>query len=167
MGKKTIKGLWGVVNNPVSLVSVFLVAAVIYLSCVITGVKGTYGPITLLSATVRELSNSRLTSEQSGDWQTVRMCVTAYCPCPKCCGKYSKGITACGYKIHRGDTLVAADKKYSFGTEMIIPGYNNGKPVKVLDRGGAIYGNRLDVLFASHEKALKWGVRNIDVKLHR
>jgi 3D (Asp-Asp-Asp) domain-containing protein len=94
------------------------------------------------------------------------MRVTAYCPCPKCCGKYAKGITACGYKIHRGDALVAADKKYSFGTEVIIPGYNNNRPVKVLDRGGAIYGNRLDVLFDSHEKALKWGVKDIEVRVY-
>ena len=165
MGKKAIKGLWGVVNNPVSLVNVFLVAAIIYLSCVVTGVKGASGPITLLSTTVSWGGNFKPTLEQSGDWQTVRMRVTAYCPCKKCCGKHAKGITASGYKIHRGDTLVAADKKYSFGTEVIIPGYNNGRPVKVLDRGSAIYGNRLDVLFDSHEQALKWGVRDIYVKV--
>lgn len=165
LGKKATKGLWGVVNNPISLINVLLVAAIIYLTSVVTGVKGVSGPITLLSTTVSRNGNFRPTREQSGNWKTVRMRVTAYCPCQKCCGKHAKGITASGYKIHRADTLVAADKKYPFGTEMIIPGYNNGKPVKVRDRGGAIYGNRLDVLFDSHEKALKWGIRNIDVKI--
>ena len=165
MGKKAIKGLWGVVNNPVLLVNVFLVAAIIYLSSAVTGVKGASGPITLLSTTVSRGGNFRPMLEQSGDWRTVRMRVTAYCPCQKCCGKHAKGITASGYKIHRGDTLVAADKKYSFGTEMVIPGYNSGRPVKVLDRGSAIYGNRLDILFDSHEQALKWGVRDIYVKV--
>ncbi len=107
------------------------------------------------------------TSGDAGEWQTIRMRVTAYCPCRKCCGRYSDGITACGHKIRPGDSFVAADKKYPFGTEMIIPGYKSGKPVKVLDRGGAIRGNRLDVFFDSHREALKWGVKNIDVKVRR
>lgn len=107
------------------------------------------------------------TPEQSSEWQTVQMRVTAYCPCPKCCGQYSDGVTACGHKIQPGDVFVAADKRYSFRTEMIIPRYNDGQPVKVLDRGGAIQGDRLDVFFASHQEALEWGVRYLDVKVHR
>jgi 3D (Asp-Asp-Asp) domain-containing protein len=95
------------------------------------------------------------------------MRVTAYCPCPKCCGQYSDGVTACGHETKPGDVFVAADKRYSFGTEMIISGYNDGQPVKVLDRGGAIRGNRLDVFFGSHQEALEWGVRHLDVKVHR
>ena len=106
-------------------------------------------------------------TEPDGEWQTVRMRVTAYCPCPKCCGKYSDGITACGYKICQGDVFIAADMKYPFGTEMIIPGYNNAEPVKVLDRGGVIRGNRLDVFFNSHREARKWGVKYIEVKVLR
>jgi len=106
-------------------------------------------------------------SESSGEWQTVRMRVTAYCPCPKCCGNYSDGKTACGHTICPGDAFVAADKKCPFGTEMIIDGYQNGKPVKVLDRGGAIRGNKLDVFFHTHNEALKWGVKYLDVKVHQ
>ena len=102
----------------------------------------------------------------TGDgWQTVRMRVTAYCPCPKCCGEYSDGITANGHRIRPGDTFAAADRRYSFGTEMLIPGYNNSAPVEVLDRGGAIKGNRLDVFFATHQEALQWGVQYLDVKV--
>ena len=100
-----------------------------------------------------------------GEWESIRMRVTAYCPCPKCCGEYSDGVTACGHKIRPGDTFVAADRRYSFGTEMLIPGYSNSRPVKVLDRGGAIKGNRLDVFFATHEEALEWGVRHLDIKV--
>jgi 3D (Asp-Asp-Asp) domain-containing protein len=104
-------------------------------------------------------------SESAGKWRIVRMKVTGYCPCPKCCGQYSDGITANGHKIQPGDTFVAADKRFSFGTEMVIEGYNNGKPVKVLDRGGAIRGNKLDAFFHTHQEALEWGVRYIDVKV--
>lgn len=104
-------------------------------------------------------------SPEPNSHQTVQMRVTAYCPCPECCGQFSDGITACAHKIKPGDTFVAADRMYPFGTEMIVPGYNNARPVKVLDRGGAITGNRLDVFFHSHQQALNWGVRYIDVKV--
>lgn len=103
--------------------------------------------------------------EQVAEWQTIRMRVTAYCPCPKCCGQYSDGITANGHRIRPGDTFVAADRRYSFGTEMIIPGYSNGQPVKVLDRGGAIRGDKLDAFFHTHQEALQWGVKYLDVKV--
>jgi len=108
-----------------------------------------------------------VTSEDNDndEWQTVQMRVTAYCPCPKCCGSYSDGVTACGHKIRQGDLFVAADKKYPFGTEMIVPGYKKSEAVKVLDRGGVIRANRLDVFFNSHQEALKWGVRYLDVKI--
>ena len=106
-------------------------------------------------------------SERPDEWQTVQMRVTAYCPCPKCCGEYSDGVTACGHKIRPGDAFVAADREYAFGTEMVVPGYKDGQLVKVLDRGGAIRGDRLDVFFHSHEEALEWGVRYLDVKIRR
>ena len=93
------------------------------------------------------------------------MRVTAYCGCPECCGTDSPGITVSGYKIQEGDVFVAADKRYPFGTEMIIPGYNNSEPVKVLDRGGVIQGNRVDVFFPIHKQALEWGVQNLNVKV--
>jgi 3D (Asp-Asp-Asp) domain-containing protein len=101
----------------------------------------------------------------AGEWRTVRMRVTGYCPCAKCCGQYADGITATGHKIQPGDAFVAADKRYSFGTEMIIPGYNNDQPVKVLDRGGAIRGNKLDAFFHTHQEALQWGVKYLDIKV--
>lgn len=104
-------------------------------------------------------------SEVVEQWKTVQMRVTAYCPCPKCCGNYSDGITASGHKVIDGDIFVAADKRYPFGTEMIIPGYTGPLGVKVLDRGGAIQGDRLDVFFNSHQDALEWGVRYLDVKI--
>jgi len=103
--------------------------------------------------------------EQTAQWRTVQMRVTAYCPCEKCCGKYSDGITASGHKIRPGDVFVAADRKYAMDIEMIVAGYNNSKPVKVLDRGGAIKGERLDVFFYTHQEALNWGVRHLDVKV--
>ena len=113
------------------------------------------------------LDNSGENPGQSDEWQTVRMRVTAYCPCERCCGEYADGITACGHEIRPGDAFAAADRTYSFGTEMVVAGYNNGEPIRVLDRGGAIRGNRLDVFFHSHEAALQWGVKYVDVKVRQ
>ncbi|MCD6392317.1 MAG: 3D domain-containing protein [Planctomycetes bacterium] len=93
------------------------------------------------------------------------MKVTAYCPCEKCCGKYADGITASGHEIAPGDLFVAADSKYPFGTRISVPGYADGKPVKVLDRGGAIDGRHIDVFFHSHQQALQWGVKYLNVKI--
>ena len=98
-------------------------------------------------------------------WHTVRMRVTAYCPCTLCCGRKAEGITANGHIIRRGDRFVAAPKQYSFGTEIIVPHYNGAQPIKVLDRGGAIKGNRLDLFFASHTRAAKWGIKYLNVKV--
>jgi 3D (Asp-Asp-Asp) domain-containing protein len=104
-------------------------------------------------------------AEAVGAWRTIRMRVTGYCPCAKCCGKCSDGRTASGHTVREGDTFVAADRRYAFGTEIIVPGYNNSAPVEVLDRGGAIHGNRLDVFFNSHKEAKQWGVRYLWVKV--
>jgi len=104
------------------------------------------------------------TSNATGsEWKIVRMRVTGYCTCPRCCGKFSDGLTADLHKIRKGDAFVAADKRIPFGTEMIIPGYNQDRPVKVKDRGRLIKGNRLDVFFSDHKTAQKWGTRYLDV----
>lgn len=112
-------------------------------------------------------SDKETNTEQSEGWESIEMRVTAYCPCSICCGEYSDGVTACGHKIQPGDTFVAAGKRFSFYTEMLIPGYSNSRPVKVLDRGGAIKGNRLDVFFATHQEALEWGVQYLKVNVRR
>ncbi|WP_428389666.1 3D domain-containing protein [Mucisphaera sp.] len=95
----------------------------------------------------------------------VEMTVTAYSPDERSCGPWNDGFTASGYSVWtNGMRLVAADTRLlPFGTVLTIPGYNNEQPVQVLDRGGAIKGYRLDVLFATHEAAIQWGVRKIRV----
>jgi len=104
----------------------------------------------------------------SGDSYTVRMRVTAYCPCKKCCGKYADNKTASGKTIWtNGGHFVAAPRHLPFGAMLNIPGYNASLAVPVLDRGGAIKNNRLDVFFFSHTEARKWGVRHLNVTVIR
>jgi 3D (Asp-Asp-Asp) domain-containing protein len=99
--------------------------------------------------------------------RTIRMLVTAYSPDERSCGASADGITASGYSVWtNGMKLVAADTRVlPFGTIITVPGYNRGRPVPVLDRGGAIKGNRLDLLFPTHEAAVKWGKKWIDVQV--
>jgi 3D (Asp-Asp-Asp) domain-containing protein len=103
---------------------------------------------------------------KAGRYRVVMMEVTAYCPCKKCCGPEAAGITASGMRVsHNAGHFVAADSHFPFHTRLIIPGYAGGKPVPVLDRGGAIKGNKLDVFFPTHEQALKWGRRKLAVMI--
>lgn len=97
--------------------------------------------------------------------RVIMMEVTAYCPCPKCCGPKARGITASGRHVsHNKGLFVAADTRLlPFYTKLKIPGYAGEQPVQVLDRGGAIKGNKLDVFFPSHKTALQWGRQKIAV----
>ncbi|MFW5653384.1 MAG: 3D domain-containing protein [Planctomycetota bacterium] len=98
--------------------------------------------------------------------RTVTMVVTAYSPDARSCAPFDDGITASGKSVWtNGGKLIAADKKYAYGTLMSVPGYNGGRPTPVLDRGGAIKGNRLDVLYPTHNIARQWGVQRLTVTI--
>lgn len=95
----------------------------------------------------------------------IRMKVTAYSPDERSCGASADGITASGYSVFaNGGCMVAADPRVlPLGSLVSVPGYDGGAIVPVLDTGGAIKGNRLDVLYPSHERAVLWGVQELDV----
>jgi 3D (Asp-Asp-Asp) domain-containing protein len=105
--------------------------------------------------------------------RVVWMKVTAYSPDARSCGDSADGITATLHCVTtNGHWLVAADPKVlPYGSMLTIPGYAIGAGgatehaaiVPVLDCGGAIKGQRLDVLFPTHEEAIKWGVRELPV----
>lgn len=98
---------------------------------------------------------------------TMSMLVTAYSPDERSCGKWADGITASGYSVWtNGMNSVAADTSVlPFGSLVSIPGYDNENVVPVLDRGGAIKGKRLDVLYPTHERAMQWGVQRLEVTI--
>ncbi len=91
---------------------------------------------------------------------------TAYCSCKRCCDKDPSdkwyGITATGKKARWG--TVAVDKRViKLGSTLRIKGFPN-TIFRAEDVGGAIKGKHLDVWFPSHREALKFGVRNINIK---
>ena len=149
--------------KPSTIIIITLTAANIFMLASVLGVdiEVASGEIPLLITTTGQGHS------YDDGWRTVRMRVSAYCPCRKCCGEHSDGLTASAHRIRGGDMFVAADNRYDFKTRFIIPGYNESKPVEVLDRGSAIKGDRLDVFFHSHEEAMEWGLKYIDVKVRQ
>lgn len=107
-------------------------------------------------------------AEASPGYRVVWMEVTAYCACTHCCGPNAQGITASGRPVsHNRGRFVAADTRLlPFHTKLSIPGYHGGELVPVLDRGGAIKGNKLDVYFDSHQTAKQWGRRWLPVRVY-
>lgn len=111
-----------------------------------------------------------------------KLVITAYCKCQECCGwertwygrpvyssgpakgKYKQvGVTASGTKARKG-TIAADVSIYPFDTIMYIPDYGYGR---VEDCGSGIKGNRIEIFFSSHSKALAWGrqARNVEIWL--
>jgi len=97
--------------------------------------------------------------------RTIRMKVTAYSPDEESCGIFADGITASLHDVMtNAGKLVASDSRVlPLGSVISVPGYDSGNMVPVLDRGGAIKGRRLDVLYPTHSQARKWGVQDLDV----
>lgn len=97
--------------------------------------------------------------------RSVKMVVTGYSPDDRSCPGTADGITATLHSVNtNGMALVAADTRIlPYGSMLSIPGYDDGNIVPVLDCGGAIKGDRLDLLFPTHEAARQWGRKTIRV----
>ena len=112
------------------------------------------------NTTVSVSANGAVYADASSGSYLGKFILTGYCPCVICCGK-TNGITASGRKAMPNHTI-AADKRFAFGTQMII----NGQVYTVDDRGGAIVGNHIDIYFNTHAEALAFGKRTGDVYLY-
>ena len=86
--------------------------------------------------------------------------VTAYCPCEKCCGKWSDGHFANGQEV--SFPALATPPNIPFGTKISVPSY---AVADVKDRGSAITGCRLDVYFPDHQQAVEWGRQTLIVEI--
>lgn len=96
--------------------------------------------------------------------------VTAYCSCEKCCGEWAnkRPLDENGNPIvygASGEQLVA-DYSIAVDLDLIPYGetiYINDMPYVAHDKGSAIQGKKIDIYMSSHEKALEWGVQNIEI----
>ena len=97
-------------------------------------------------------------SDQASGTYLGEFVATAYCSCAYCCGK-TDGITASGTYCTAGRTIAADTSIFPFGTELVIDGHT----YVVEDVGGAIGGHRIDIYFDSHQEALNYGRRTVQV----
>ena len=86
---------------------------------------------------------------------------TGYCPCRKCCGKWSGGPTASGAMPTAGHTIAASASDFPFGTKVWI----NGKIYTVEDRG--VGSGCIDIFYDDHETAKNHGFQYYDVYVMR
>ena len=103
--------------------------------------------------------------EQPKHYMTV--VATAYCSCRECCGVYAEnrpnGIvyTASGAVAKANHTIAVDTSVIPFGTQV-----RYGDTVYTAeDTGSAIIGNRIDIYYDSHEDALEWGRRTIEIEV--
>lgn len=111
--------------------------------------------------------------EVSGDYITMTVTATAYCPCQKCCGIYA---------LNRPKDEFGNDIVYNASGNICKPNHTISVDPSVIpygtvvkygditwvaeDCGGGVKGNHIDIYFATHEEALNWGRRTIDVNVY-
>ena len=89
--------------------------------------------------------------------------ITAYSPGERCCGRFSDGITATGRKAMAKNRIVAVDpRNIPLHSIVVIEGMGM---FYAEDVGGAIKGNRIDVLFDTYEEAKIFGVKYLKVRV--
>jgi 3D (Asp-Asp-Asp) domain-containing protein len=114
--------------------------------------KAIYGDFESHLETIEPAENAQIQQET--------FIITAYCPCPKCCGEWSDGITFSGEKATEGITVAGDPDVLPIGTKIYIEGIGDRV---VQDIGGAIKGNRIDLFFNNHQDALNFGKQKLKV----
>jgi len=104
----------------------------------------------------------------SSQAKLVKMKITAYCPCRKCCGEFADGFTSIGRDAWKTLGVAADPKLLPYGTKLDIPGVG----IRTIDdTGGAMRQSakkgiwHIDVRFHNHNEALQFGVQWLDVKI--
>ncbi|MBQ0138670.1 MAG: LysM peptidoglycan-binding domain-containing protein [Kurthia sp.] len=104
---------------------------------------------------------TRNTTQQSNSSErTLTMTATAYvADCPGC-----SGITATGIDVRNSTpNLIAVDPSViPLGSTVWVEGYGTAVAG---DTGGAIKGNRIDLLVADYDTAVKYGVHTVTVEI--
>lgn len=86
---------------------------------------------------------------------------TAYCNCTICCGPNAQGKTASGTTPQAGRTIAVDPNIIPLGSKVLV----NGKQYIAEDTGSAVKGKVVDVYFDSHQQALAWGRKPVNVEV--
>ena len=96
------------------------------------------------------------TIESLGEFTATAYCCENY---PHICNDGDATVTATGTTPTAGRTIAVDPDVIPYGTEVII----NGHTYIAEDCGTAIQGNRIDILFPTHEEALLFGKHRVEV----
>lgn len=103
-------------------------------------------------------------SEVIGEWETFE--ATAYtADCRGCSGITKSGVDVRNTTKHEGRTVIAVDPKViPLGTAVEIR-LDDGTIIEGIaaDVGGAIKGNRIDVLMGNYDAAINFGRQSVEV----
>lgn len=94
----------------------------------------------------------------------IKCKLTAYC-CenyPHICNNGDATNTATMTTPTPGRTIAVDPTVIPYGSEVVI----NGHTYIAEDCGGAVKGNRIDILFATHQEALEFGIQYADVEIY-
>lgn len=121
---------------------------------------GTKEPETEPAAKSSGSGSEKSSESNGGSGKTMTMEATAYGPdCAGC-----SGVSATGMNLKSGPKVIAVDPSViPLGSKVWVEGY--GEAIAA-DTGGAIKGNRIDVLMKSEAQASSnWGRRTVQVKV--
>lgn len=145
------------IDNPV--IGYRLYGSEVTILCVTTSNENSeWGKIQVDDTTIGYISMDYLSKDPLIEYMG-EFIVTYYCPCARCCGRWSGyGKTASGTTPTQGRTI-AADGSIPFGTRLIV----DGVEYVVEDRGSGITGNRIDIYLDSHSECYEYAVEAVSV----
>lgn len=102
-------------------------------------------------------SQQQQQQQQRSSGRTMYVEATAYTAyCYGC-----SGITATGIDARKGGKIIAVDPRViPLGSKVYVEGYGTAIAG---DTGGAIKGNRIDILVPSEQEAVNWGRRTVKI----
>lgn len=142
-----------------------------------TAIHGSYEVIHNTDKTSQQIKNKIETeTDKEVDTQAVKPVslgefkLTGYCSCSICCNGWANNrpvdengneivYGAIGEELKEGYSIAVDPDVIPYRTEVVI----NGNTYKAQDCGGAIKGNKIDVYFEDHDKALEFGVQYAEV----
>ncbi|MCY9757718.1 3D domain-containing protein [Paenibacillus alvei] len=115
----------------------------------------------------KEAPKSKKVDPDDGDWETYRL--TYYgMDCNGCSGVTASGIDVGDATEYDGYKVLSVDpKKIPLGSIVRINDGDSTFEAIAIDTGGAIKGNKLDLLVGSEKESYKYGVKKIKLKVVR
>ncbi|WP_397536878.1 LysM peptidoglycan-binding domain-containing protein [Rummeliibacillus pycnus] len=114
--------------------------------------------------TNKQTTNTQPSTSQSAQQSSGKtMTVTATAYTPNCAG--CSGVTATGINVKANPNMkvIAVDPRViPLGSKVWVEGYGTAIAG---DTGGAIKGNRIDLLMPNNSQANSWGVRTVTIKV--